>query len=243
MAATTEARRLTEAHRLGQQRIAARVVRQMFAAWPLLDPTDLDATLADWLRVTVPLIQTQRRASALLSSNYLAAYRAAELGLEVAQLAPVLAGPAPLEQLVTSLTVTAPARIKAATGQGVRLTRAAETARTSSARAATRHALDGGRATVTDAVAADRKALGWARATSASPCSFCALIAGRGPVYKSSRTARFQPHDGCSCMPEPVFHRDADWPPGSRRYADVYAEAKAADGDTLKNFRGLIEAA
>lgn len=243
MAATTEARRLTEAHRLGQQRIAARVVRQMLAAWPLLDPTAIDRTLADWLQVTVPLIQAEHRNSARLSANYLNAYRAAELGLEVAQITPMLSTAAPLEAVTTSLTVTGPVRIKRATGDGVRLARAVSTARSESARAATRHALDGGRSTITDTVSKDRKALGWARATSGSPCSFCALIAGRGPVYKSDRTAQFQPHDGCSCVPEPVYHRDADWPPGSRRFAELYADAKAADGDTVSTFRQLIESA
>lgn len=243
MAATEAAKRLTEAHRLGQARIAAATVRQMFAAWPLLDPEAIDATLAAWLGVTVPLIRAQSQASAALSASYFTAYRAAELGVDAVRFAPLLAEGASVEAVVTSLTVTGPVRIKQAMSAGRSLAQAVTKAQASAAAAAQRHALEGGRATVVGSVASDRDALGWARATSGQPCAFCALIASRGPVYKSGQTASFQPHDACHCTPEPVYHRDADWPAGSRRFADVYAEAKASDGDTLSNFRSLIEAA
>jgi hypothetical protein len=61
------------------------------------------------------------------------------------------------------------------------------------------------RSTVIDAVGADRAARGWARVTEPGACSFCLLLATRGPVYRSEGTADFQAHDHCRCIAEPVF--------------------------------------
>jgi hypothetical protein len=71
--------------------------------------------------------------------------------------------------------------------------------------------LDVGRQTVQQAVLDDFEALGWARVTDAKPCAFCALLASRGPVYKSERTAAFQAHNHCACMPAAVFSHDEAW--------------------------------
>lgn len=47
--------------------------------------------------------------------------------------------------------------------------------------------------------------LGWARVlTGERNCSFCAMLASRGAVYKSEKTAGFEPHDRCDCHPELV---------------------------------------
>ncbi len=249
MAATAEGARLTERHRLAQVRLGAATVAQMFAAWSILDPENIDATMADWLQVAVPLIQQQRRVSATLAANYLAAYRTAEVGLSGAGFVPILASDAPVEQLITSLVTTGPVRIKKAMSAGRSLDQAVASARATSAGAAERHALNGSRETIAATGGADRSVIGFARATSGSPCPFCAMMAGRGPVYKSrdsaqlNRLDRLKPHDSCNCTIEAVYHRDADWPAGSKRYAELYQQAKAADGDTVKNFRHLVEAA
>lgn len=242
MSATVEARRLTEAHRRAQAAIGAQTVALMANIWPLLDPEDLDGTFERWLRAATPVIQGQRSTAARLAANYLDLFKKLELGTG-ATLPLVLAGPAPVEAVSTSLLVTGPVSVKSAMTRGVDLVRAMDVAQARSAAAAMRHAGNGANETITATAEADRQALGWARATSASPCSFCALVAGRGPVYKSEGTANFEPHDACNCRPEVVYRDDAQWPPGSQRFADVYAEAKAADGDTMSNFRRLIEAA
>lgn len=90
--------------------------------------------------------------------------------------------------------------------------------------AVTRHVLNGARETLHRSVRADRRALGWARATSGAPCSFCAMLASRGPVY-GERTGDFQTHDHCSCGLEPVYRRDQEWPHGSREYQRLWREA------------------
>ncbi|WP_338932629.1 hypothetical protein WEB32_29640 [Streptomyces netropsis] len=55
--------------------------------------------------------------------------------------------------------------------------------------AADREAIRSGRDLIDRAVQEDRRALGWARVTDGNPCSFCAMLAARGAVYKSRATA------------------------------------------------------
>lgn len=239
MASSPSAAALTEGHRLAQARIAAQTVRLMRSAWPLLDPTNLDGTMARWLRVTVPLVSRQSAMSARLAAQYLTAFRAIELGLAGGTYTPVVAV-ADTAAITTSLTVTGPVRIKDQMRRFVPFVRALTTAEAASASAGLRHALNGGRSTILDNVRRDRLALGWARVTSGDPCAFCAMLASRGPVY-GEETADFQAHDSCSCTAEPVYSRDAAWPPGSERYRDLWQDAKRMGGDTAINFRQLVE--
>lgn len=58
--------------------------------------------------------------------------------------------------------------------------------------------------------------MGWARVlTGRESCSFCAMLASRGPVYRSESTASSNAqgktfHFGCDCVAMPVF-KDRDW--------------------------------
>lgn len=238
MAATVAGRRLTEAHRLAQARLGAQTVGRMRTVWPLLNAADLDATFERWLQVTMPIIRAQRTTSARLAANYMTTFKS----LEVGSPAPVvLAESVATDLLATSLLVTGPVQIKRALATGVTLTKAVSTAEAASAAAAMRHALNGGRETIVEMARVDRQALGWARAASGRACAFCALLASRGPVYRKD-TVGFQAHDHCSCTAEPVYRDDSDWPAGSKRYKALYQQAKAVDGDTLANFRRLVDA-
>jgi len=61
---------------------------------------------------------------------------------------------------------------------------------------------------------ADELATGWSRVTDNDPCAWCAMLASRGPVYKSAQTAgdprqggnRY--HDHCGCQAWPAFTLD-----------------------------------
>lgn len=240
MAATATAARLTEAHRQAQLRLGAQTAAQMVAAWRIIDPEDLDATVEAWLRVTIPAVGAQKAASARLAAAYLRAYRGLEAG--PGQIVPALADNLDPRQALTSLTVTGPVKVKLATARGVPLATAAQLGRDGVARSAMRLALDGGRSTIVDTLRTDPQAHGWARATSGDPCAFCAMLASRGPAY-SEESAGFEAHDGCSCTAEPVYDPAGDWPAGTRRYQDLWREAKAADGDTTAAFRQLVEGA
>ncbi|MDP1793555.1 MAG: hypothetical protein Q8K63_05385 [Acidimicrobiales bacterium] len=242
MAATAVARRLTEAHRQAQLRLGASTVAQLRRLFHYLDPRAVDATFEQWLAHVVPVVVTQRAASAQIASNYLRIFKVAELGVDAGDFALDVAS-IDLQGLATSLFVTGPVRIKTATGKGVPLSVIADYAEASTSAAGMRWALDGGRDLITDAVGADHQALGWARATSGKACAFCAMLASRGPVY-SDDTVDFESHDGCSCTAEPVYRQDADWPAGARAYRAQWDEAtKGAGlepGDALNAFRKAL---
>jgi hypothetical protein len=227
VAATVEASRLTEAHRLAQARLGALTARQVLAAWPLLDVDDLDGSFGRWLLVVTRLVQAQRRASSTLAAGYLTTFRTLELGVTSEPVTPTFADPADEHALAASMVVTGPAAIRSASARGVPLPKAVDLARAGSSRSAMRHALNGGRDTIAGTVKTDSKALGYARATSGRACHFCAMLAGRGPVYKGAGSADFPAHDGCSCTVEPVYRKDAAWPAGARRYQQVWRQATA----------------
>lgn len=203
MASTLEGARLTEAHRLAQARLGAQSVEDMVTLWSLIDPNRLDATVPAWLRAAIPIIQTRRRTSATLAGNYLRAFRTLELG-DVAPFQPVLALALDVEAATTSLTVTGPVSLKRAMSAGTDLVRAAETAKANTARSAMRHAIGGGRDTISATTEADKYAIGYRRVGSGKTCDFCQMLIGRGAVY-SGPTSGFHAHDGCSCSAEPVY--------------------------------------
>lgn len=242
MAATVEARRLTEAHRLAQARLGAQVVAQLAAVFPLLDPEDIDATVERWLTAATSVIRSGRTTSARLAATYLTTFRALELGIDAGPFVPTLAETVESARVETSLIVTGPAAILAGSARLRPLRTVVDIARSQSSAAGMRHVLNGGRDTVLQSTDGDRKALGWARATSGRACSFCALLASRGAVYKAD-TVDFQAHDHCSCSAEPVYRPDAALPAGASRYADLYQQAKNEGGDIHAAFRRLYEAA
>lgn len=239
MAATPAGRLLTERHRLAQARLGARTAADVVATWALLDPERVDATVERWLAAAVPIVRSHRLDSARLAAAYAVAFKVSEVGGSASR-------PEPIDEVVTdrlavSLTVVGPVAIKRATSAGVPIARASQLAQAGVARAAMRHALDGGRETIVQTVQSDAGALGWARATSARACGFCAMLASRGPVYGAD-TAGFDAHDGCSCTPEPVYRSDADWPAGARDYRALWNES--TDGlsqqDAVNAFRRAL---
>ncbi len=79
------------------------------------------------------------------------------------------------------------------------------TAKTQVAGVVEKDILDVGRMTIINAAQHDRKAQGWARETEPGACSFCAMLAVRGAVYRSETSASFESHDHCRCFAAPVF--------------------------------------
>jgi hypothetical protein len=235
VAATAAGRQLTESHRLAQARLSASLQAILGPAWKLLDPTNLDGTFGDWLRIVMPAISAQHTQSATLAANYLKAFRLLELG----DSGPVaLADPLATEQVVTSLTVTGPATVKSAMTRGLAIDAAMLRGEVASTRAAMRLVSNGGRDTIVRTAETDRTANGWARVTSGKPCAFCAMLASRGAVYAGD----FKSHDGCHCTAELRYRNESALPPGSERWADLWDQARSDPGDTVKVFRQLVEA-
>lgn len=169
--------------------------------WGLLDPANLNDTFPDWLAAAVPVVRSQRAVSARTAAAYLQADKVTQLGV-TAHVSPVLAESVDVRRLTTSLLVTGPLSIKRAMTRGVQLDRAAATAEASSAAAAMRESLDGGRDTIMQTVRADRDATGWERVASGSACPFCEELDGK---FHRDDTADFPAHDGCACSQAPVY--------------------------------------
>lgn len=240
---------MTEAHRLAQSRLGALTVRQMLAAWALLEADDLDGTVERWLRVAIPIVRLQRSDSAALAGSYTRLFRRLELGAGVDDTPPVLADEIAADQVAASLTSTGPITVKANIGRGREVDRAMEIGQAAAAAAAMRLALNGGRETVLNTARSDTRSVGWMRVTSGKPCAWCAMIASRGVVFwtresaeAATRPAHAKGHDGCNCMIEPAY-RGSTLPPSSQRWSDLWSESTAGLGgnDARKAFRTALE--
>lgn len=192
---------LSVAHRQAQLRLGATVVAQMGAAWPLLDLADVDGTFGRWLTVVKPIVTAGRSASTTLAGAYTQALRRQS---GAGPFDPVPAAPLDDEAFTTSMLVTGPVSIKAATARMVPAATVSDVAQARSSAAAMRMSLDAGRETIVATVKADPRARGWARVVSGTACAFCQMLGDRGGVYGEA-TADFQAHDGCTCTAEPVY--------------------------------------
>ena len=69
----------------------------------------------------------------------------------------------------------------------------------------------------------------WRRVTDGKPCGFCAMVASRGPVYGSAKSAgdgnRY--HDHCGCTVEPFYGDASSWEPtpDEQRFIDAYYQS------------------
>lgn len=250
---TREGAKLTEAHRVAQLRNAGEAVRMSRAAWGLLDLRDIDASTERWLRAMLPVLRRYNKKSRDLAEAYLKAFKRAETGGKIKVIPGGL-----IDEIaaVTSLEAMGPIAVK----QGLSMGRAPEEAGRVAFRrlsgSVQRQVSQGGRETVDLSVSRDGDALGFRRVTGPNPCAFCAMLASRGPVYRSrdialssgqggrvrgNRTMGSRYHDHCGCTVEPSY---GDWTPTAdeERWDRIYTEASVS-GDmraTLRNMRRLM---
>lgn len=107
-----------------------------------------------------------------------------------------------------------------------------------------KNVLDTGRSTVLKNAHRDRRSRGWAREVEAGACSFCAMLATRGAVYKSEDSAKFEAHDHCHCIAVPTF---GQYEPTAqvREWQQLYKEStRGARGskNAIAAFRKAYEA-
>lgn len=241
MASTADGARLTELHRQAQSRIASDTAGLMSTTWALVDPYDLDGSFPQWERTSAAVIRHQAQRSAELAAGYYSGFRELEVG-------EALVVPAVVEltdnQIAASLRYTGPGAVKRAQRSRT-IDEAMSTGQAMSARSASRMAMSGGRSTVTAAVESDPDCIGYARVTGGRPCSFCAMLASRGAVYKasSSGSGGFPAHDGCHCGIEPIYGSNPVLPPGSEYYRDLWDESTAGLGgaDAREAFRKALD--
>lgn len=224
MASTALATRLTDAHRASQLRLRVATVRDLLKMWPAFDINDISGTWSLIEPAIVALIQARQPMSAALSGQYIPAFRVAEgvTGNATTVLAPALTA----DEIVPNLRYVG---VKEAWRlHDLKRADAMRTVFTNVEGEVTRQVLNGGRQTIVDTVHADRKAKGYARVTDGSPCAFCAMLAGRGPVYHDEDSGGFEAHRKCGCTAEPVYDLDQPWPESATKYADMYTQAAKA---------------
>lgn len=236
MASTIAGRELTEQHRLEQLAVRAAAARDVTRLMSAYDWADIDRS---WMAVAPGMeavVRDYSRQSAGTAGGYYQAFRTAEgaggqAALRLAQ------GP-PSEALQYSLGFYGRIVPKQLLQRGTQNLAGESLAHMLGG--ATRHVLNGGRNTLIGSVQQDRQAVGYARVTAANPCAFCAMLAGRGAVYKES-TVGFEAHDHCACSAEPVYKRDADLPGRGDEFQSVYQEHASGSSDPLNAFRRAYE--
>jgi len=194
-------------------------VADMSASWTAIEPA------------LVALIQSRSPISARLAGRYLAEFRAAE-GVGGAASVRLASTPV-VDDLIPNLRFVGIANarrlddLKRAPSEIARVTLSNVEGEV------TRHVLNGGRSTIVETVRGDSRARGYTRVTDGAPCAFCAMLAGRGPVYNSDTSGSFDAHRKCGCTAEPVYFTDAPWSPSAKRWDDLYrAAAKAVPKDS-----------
>ncbi|WP_053751937.1 hypothetical protein [Streptomyces sp. MMG1533] len=201
-------------YRAIQALMAARLAQQVLQVWrELMNPAKVDASWPAVRAALMPIVrQAREQSAALAGSSYLDARSDADILDD--DFAPE--GPLPLlvQRLEDSLDVTGPVEFKKAIAAGKTPQQAMDAAAVRMVGTTQYLALEGGRQVMQRSIAADDHATGWSRVTDADPCAWCAMLASRGPVYKSAQTAgdprqggdRY--HDHCACQAWPAFTHD-----------------------------------
>jgi hypothetical protein len=238
-------------------------MRDMVALFALLrsdsDGVDTD-TVTAWLRLAGVLLRRYRGLDATLAQQYMQRARLVELG----EPGPIV-GPSamPDEQIARTFLHTGPDTIERKLHTGSTSTQARAAALTSTLSAGSRLVLDAGRDVVDLTVRADDAALGWMRVTDGDPCAFCAMLAGRGAVYKERGNAgaddvpvpeaeQLVPggigfttswHNGCGCQVVPVFTRNPQRPATSVAAENLWKAATTGlpNAERFNAYRRAIE--
>jgi len=204
----------SQKYRRVQALMAARMAQQVLRVWrELMNPAKVDASWPAVRAALIPIVQQAREQSAALAR---AAYTDArrDAGIPDGEFDP--SGPLPLalKRLESALDVTGPVEFKQAIAAGKTPQQAMDAAAVRMVGSTQYLALEGGREAMQRSIDSDERATGWARVTDADPCAWCAMLASRGPVYKSAKTAGDPRqggntyHDHCACQAWPAFTHD-----------------------------------
>ena len=241
MAVTDESLTLTEGHRLSQARIRQITAADLAEILPLLDLEDLKGSWPAVELLLVRVVQERHRQSETLAQEFYLAVREAEKvsGLVTPRGADAL----DLAKLVRNLRITGPGHAGTALYRGYADVFASTFSNLEGEMS--RNVLNGGRGATLNTMNADRTAVGWVRITDGNPCAFCAMLASRGPAYRSARSGSFKAHPRCGCTAKPVFSKEDPWPERNQRFREQWdATTKGYSGnDALNAFRRALAAA
>ena len=208
-------------HYLSQTGLAVALGLAVRRAWGSLNYTQAEASLPTFTEQLAALVNRLSLVSSALAAREYERRRVAA-GIRSGFTVP-LAPPPNAEQVDRSLSW---ATRQLRNGDlvdlhGDTLTKQIDTVRVTVTGVTEKLVLDSGRTTIVDAVQADRHARAWAREARPDCCYFCAMLAGRGAVYKSEFSAGKSSgegtgpqarahgesyHDHCRCQAIPVFN-------------------------------------
>lgn len=105
-------------------------------------------------------------------------------------------------------------------------------------------AIGSGKDLLEDTIVKDKRAKFYARGVRSNPCAFCSMLASRGFVYKSERTALAGRHPNCHCYPIIRWSDDPVLPERNDYYNRMWPVVTADyDGkDKMRAWRRWIEA-
>lgn len=240
-----EQQELARAHRRRLADLRASVARDTVSAWTAtMDPANPGRTFPEARRLIAEIIRQSHPTAVSLASDY---YKAARRSAGYTDGLVVLpADPPPAGQVDASLNATGIAALVRALRAGQQPEQARRTSAVTVSGAAGRLAASGSRQTIQNTMLNDGRAVGWARVTDGDPCAFCAMLASRGPVYKSAEMAgdpranadRF--HDHCGCTVAPVYQdSDEPWQRETDVLSDLWARITSglSGGDAVAAWR------
>lgn len=226
-----------EAHQEGQAALASLALPLLEQAWALFDPANIQASIERFRMAVQAVVEFYGRASAAAALDR---FKAARKAAGVPGTAPAAPVPTIPEGFIDQLVTEAAAQFVADPQAGRDLLDSH----------AEQLILEQGRRQMMSAARLDSAARGWARVPNADACSFCLMLALRGPVYKTRRGASFKAHtkqpDGsggdCRCSAEPVFGM---WEPTARVRAAQSLWKSSTEGrsghDARVAFRQAVE--
>ncbi|MGW6741641.1 VG15 protein [Streptomyces sp. NPDC055025] len=206
--------RLALQYRRRQALISARLVRQIARTWrDLVHPAQVDAMWPTLRSLLATEVRQARVESASLAQK---AYTEARESSGVADDLFIPSPPKLLtdDELFRTLDITGPVEFKRAIAAGKTPSQAVDAAAVRMVGSSQYLALEAGRSVMNQSIDRDERATGYSRVTDNDPCAWCAMLASRGPVYKTAKTAgdprqggnRY--HDLCNCQAWPAFTLD-----------------------------------
>lgn len=239
-----------QSYRRVQALLVARMARQVLRVWrDLMNPAKVDESWPAVRAALMPIVEQAREQSAVLAR---AAYMDARQDAGVPDDGFDPPGPLKLaiDRLESALDVTGPVEFKKAIAAGKTPQQAMDAAAVRMVGSTQYLALEGGRSVMKQSIENDERATGWSRVTDNDPCAWCAMLASRGPVYKTAKTAGDPRqggnsyHDHCGCQAWPAFTLDEPFVGIANSLYDDWLRVTRGTGgkDAVNAFRRWWEA-
>lgn len=197
-------------HYATQVALTAALFAALRKLWPMLSPSELRATFPNYLQAVSALVARFQQASISMSADHYEALRDAS-GVP-GRFTPPVIDLWQQQQIEAYIAKASEDLLNGLMVDEVYLADITAEIQAEVDAASQLLVMNAGRNELIAAIEADREAKGWARVTKPGACAFCLMLATRGAVYKSEKTANFRAHvpkNGrggfCQCTVQPLF--------------------------------------